>query len=115
MTALLGGVAHGAFAQDPHLSQYYSSPLFLNPALTGMFNGEFRTSGNQKTQWGSITNPYSTSVASFDALLDNKLGVGGYVLHQSAGDGGYKNTNIFASASYYVNLNRKSTRLNSSH
>src|SRR3546814_4214408 len=70
MTALLGGVAHGAFAQDPHLSQYYSSPLFLNPALTGMFNGEFRISGNQKTQWGSITNPYSTSVASFDALLD---------------------------------------------
>src|SRR3546814_13591012 len=90
MTALLGGVAHGAFAQDPHLSQYYSSPLFLNPALTGMFNGEFRISGNQKTQWGSITNPYSTSVASFDALLDNKLGVGVYELPQSAGDGGYK-------------------------
>lgn len=104
MTALLGGAAGGAFAQDPHLSQYYSSPLFLNPALTGMFNGEYRISGNQKTQWGSITNPYSTSVASFDALLSNKLGVGGYVLHQSAGDGGYKNTNIFASASYYVNF-----------
>src|SRR3546814_18997064 len=72
MTALLGGVAHGAFAQDPHLSQYYSSPLFLNPALTGMFNGEFRLSGNQKTQWGRITNPYSRTVRSEERREGNE-------------------------------------------
>src|SRR3546814_14835028 len=73
ITALLGGVAHGAFAQDPHLSQYYSSPLFLNQALTGMFNGDFRLSGNQKTQWGSIPTPSRPSVASLDTLLDPQL------------------------------------------
>lgn len=27
------------FAQDPHFSQYFASPLTLNPAYTGKFNG----------------------------------------------------------------------------
>ncbi|MFT6322195.1 MAG: hypothetical protein ACJAT4_003130, partial [Granulosicoccus sp.] len=26
-------------AQDKHFSQFYSSPLTLNPALTGAYNG----------------------------------------------------------------------------
>ena len=29
-------------AQDPHFSQFFASPLTLNPAFTGKFDGEWR-------------------------------------------------------------------------
>lgn len=41
-------------AQDPHFSQFYQAPLHLNPAMTGIFNGEFRVMGNYRNQWSSI-------------------------------------------------------------
>ena len=31
-----------AKSQDIHFSQYYASPLTLNPALTGLHGGDFR-------------------------------------------------------------------------
>src|SRR5688572_15249431 len=34
-----------AIAQDPNFSQFFVSPLTLNPALTGKFNGDFRAAG----------------------------------------------------------------------
>ncbi|MEO6498226.1 MAG: type IX secretion system membrane protein PorP/SprF, partial [Mucilaginibacter sp.] len=27
---------------DPHFSQYYANPLWLNPALTGVIDGDLR-------------------------------------------------------------------------
>lgn len=44
----------GAQAQDPHFSQFYASPVLLNPALTGAFNGNYRLSAIYREQWGSI-------------------------------------------------------------
>ncbi len=42
-TLLLGiGFAGVATAQDPNFSQFFSSPLTLNPALTGKFDGSYR-------------------------------------------------------------------------
>jgi len=62
------------FSQDPHFSQYFVSPLTLNPAYTGKFNGTFRFSGNIKKQWPTINNAFTTSTASYDfSILNNKL------------------------------------------
>tara|TARA_Y100000589_G_scaffold246893_1_gene234779 strand:+ start:103704 stop:104708 length:1005 start_codon:yes stop_codon:yes gene_type:complete len=47
-------------AQDIHFSQFYNSPLNLNPALSGMFEGDYRFIANQRTQWRSVTKPYNT-------------------------------------------------------
>jgi len=64
-----------AFSQDPHFSQYFSSPLTLNPAYTGKFNGAFRLTANQKNQWPTINNAFTTSTVSYDfSILDNKIG-----------------------------------------
>ncbi|MFM8373256.1 MAG: type IX secretion system membrane protein PorP/SprF, partial [Bacteroidota bacterium] len=41
-------------AQDPRFSQYYASPWNLNPAMTGLFNGSWRITGNYRDQWGSF-------------------------------------------------------------
>jgi type IX secretion system PorP/SprF family membrane protein len=54
-------------AQDIHFSQFFQSPLLLNPALCGQFDGSYRVGVNQRTQWRSVTTPYSTFAVGADA------------------------------------------------
>src|SRR5215216_6046073 len=56
-------------AQDPNFSQFFVSPLSLNPALTGKFNGDFRVAGNYRDQWPAISKAFVTSTISFDAPI----------------------------------------------
>lgn len=61
-------------AQDPHFSQFFASPLTLNPAFTGKFNGNYRVAGNYRNQWPEINNAFITSTASIDFhLFENSL------------------------------------------
>jgi type IX secretion system PorP/SprF family membrane protein len=61
-------------AQDPAFSQFFASPLTLNPALTGKFNGIVRVAGNYRNQWPQINNAYITSTISVDGnILTNKI------------------------------------------
>lgn len=53
-------------AQDPHFSQFFASPLTLNPAFTGKFDGAWRLAANHRDQWPSIPKAYVTTSASFD-------------------------------------------------
>src|SRR6476661_5153751 len=55
-----------ATAQDPNFSQFFASPLTLNPALTGKFDGQYRVAGNYRNQWPTINNAYTTATVSFD-------------------------------------------------
>src|SRR5580693_5493092 len=72
----LSVLATTARAQDPGFSQFFASPLSLNPALTGKFNGVIRVAGNYRNQWPSINNAFITSTVSVDApILVNKLPV----------------------------------------
>lgn len=81
-------------AQDPNFSQFFASPLTLNPALTGKFDGVYRLAGNFRNQWPTILNAYETKTASVDfSILKNrladvdKLGVGILGVTDRAGDG----------------------------
>jgi type IX secretion system PorP/SprF family membrane protein len=61
-------------AQDPHFSQFFSSPLTLNPAFTGKFFGDYRITGNYRNQWPSINNAFTTATASADFhIMQNKI------------------------------------------
>src|SRR3954453_9378817 len=53
-------------AQDPHFSQFFASPLTLNPALTGKFDGNLRIAGNYRNQWPTINRAFTTSTVSVD-------------------------------------------------
>jgi type IX secretion system PorP/SprF family membrane protein len=55
-----------AAGQDIHYSQFHNSPLNLNPAQTGLFNGDIRFAANHRNQWKSVTEPYKTFSGSFD-------------------------------------------------
>ncbi len=64
-------------AQDPHFSQFFSSPLTLNPAFTGKFDGQWRIAANHRDQWPSIPKAYVTTSASIDfGILKNKISTG---------------------------------------
>jgi len=69
--SLLGNVL---WAQDPGFSQFFASPLTLNPALTGKFNGVLRVAGNYRNQWPAVNNAFITSTISIDAgILSDHL------------------------------------------
>ncbi len=98
-------------AQDIHFSQFYSTPLHLNPALTGLMPGNFRASAHYKSQWGSVTTPYRTMALSVDGSLfrgligDDFVGLGGFIYQDKAGDADLTNTQGLLSASYNKSLN----------
>src|SRR5690606_11680183 len=97
--------------QDPHFSQFFSSPMTLNPALTGKFDGTLRVAGNYRNQWPAFNNVYTTSTLSLDfAILKNKLpdydtwGIGILALNDKAGGGILTNTYVGLSTSYHKAL-----------
>ena len=61
-------------AQDPHFSQFFASPLTLNPAFTGKFDGLWRVAFNHRDQWPSIPKAYVTSSGSVDfGILKSRI------------------------------------------
>lgn len=109
---LLISLCNISFAQDIHFSQFDSSPLNLNPALTGSFDGDLRFIANLKNQWQSITVPYRTISSSIDktiSLQKQKFGIGLLVNADKAGDSEYGTTQVKLSFSYGKYLNKDSS------
>lgn len=100
MLVIASAAGYEARAQtDPHFTQYYVYPSWLNPALTGAFDGDYRLSAIYRTQWGNIS-PFTTFGAAADITTNRNTNFGLSVLNQTAGDGGYKYTTAYGSASY---------------
>lgn len=78
-------------AQDIHFSQFYMSPLNLNPALTGVMNCNMRVVGNYRNQYASIlkSNAFNTYSVSYDQKIPvgryDYFGVGGTLWGDKAG------------------------------
>lgn len=100
-------------AQDIHFSQFNTTPLNLNPANTGFFNGTHRLMINHRSQWSSVTIPYSTFSAGFDMhLLTRKFrqdifGAGVVINRDKAGDSEFGTTQVNISFSYIKALNKR--------
>ena len=102
-------------AQDPNFSQFFSSPLNVNPALTARINSDWRVISNFRDQWLGPASPYATGTISYDTkILQNKIpnvheeknliGVGGMLMYDYAMDGIMKSTYASANVSYNVVL-----------
>jgi hypothetical protein len=85
---------------DPHFTQNYTYPMYVNPALAGSSDGEYRASAIYRSQWGSISDPYRTMGISFDTRTNKNIALGVNLLNQSAGDGGFNYLNTYASFAY---------------
>lgn len=99
-------------AQDVHFTQYFASPLTLNPALTGLTQGDVRLAANYRSQWMSVNStPYMTGTVSYDmATLKGKLpegdalGIGLLGLFDRSGKGALTNTTVGLSVAYHKSL-----------
>ncbi len=96
-------------AQDIHFTQFESSPLVLNPAFTGMFDGSVRAAAIYRNQWQSVTVPYTTVGASIDMPIKTENNgdylAGGLQLYKDqAGDGALTNFTGLASVAYHKAL-----------
>src|SRR3990170_4989250 len=118
--------AAGLSAQDIHFSQFYQSPLTLNPALAGT-TVWIRAGAIYRSQWGAVTdNPYNTIGAAFDMKPkrrwikfkgatekyrqsgDNGFGWGFNVYNDRAGDGQMSTLQANASLAYQIMIGGKS-------
>lgn len=89
---------------DPHFTQYYAYPLWLNPAFTGAIDGNWRVTANYRNQLPGMISPLQTKGLSGDITLPKNIGIGLTVLNQSSGDGSYQYTSGYLSLSYQVRL-----------
>ena len=96
---------HHSSAQDAHLSQFYSSELTLNPALTGRFEGEHRGYLNYRAQWKSMMKktPYESTILAYDRPY-KRFGLGGYLMNTSEGSSNLNFLNVAVSGSYEVSI-----------
>lgn len=93
-------------AQDIHFSQFYMSPLNLNPAMTGVMNSQVRVIGNYRNQWASVlkSNAFSTYSVSYDQKIAvgryDYFGIGGTFWGDKAGQSDFKTLQGKMSLSY---------------
>ena len=91
ITCLLVSGAVAVGAQDIHFSQFYMSPLNLNPAMTGVMNCNIRLAANYRNQWASVLrdNAYRTYSVSYDQKIPvgryDYFGIGGTFWGDRAG------------------------------
>jgi type IX secretion system PorP/SprF family membrane protein len=98
-------------AQDKHFSQYWASPIQLNPAFTGKFDGDLRVAGNYRNQWPDINNAFVTQAVSADfQIMRGKIsetdtwGVGIAAFSDKSASGVLQANNVSLSTSYHKGL-----------
>ena len=80
--------------QDPMFSQYYASPLYLNPGLIGSVK-QPRLIFNSRLQWAKLPNAFTTYAASADYLVEDWSSAFGLLaMTDKAGSANLRNTSI---------------------
>lgn len=107
-------------AQDRLFSQFYASPLTLNPALTGAFEGKFRVGAIYRDQWGPVMEEsYSTFSTALDlrwrmgqgkSRYKDHAAVGVMFFNDKAGLLDLSTTQISISAAYHKSLDIRNTQ-----
>jgi type IX secretion system PorP/SprF family membrane protein len=114
---LLALTIGNAISQDAHFSQFYASPLTLNPALAGAYDGTFRISTVYRDQWYSaLDNSLRTFVAGGDAKFElnydrsknpDILGVGITFFSDRVGTFDFNTNQIMISTAFHKALNKR--------
>ena len=102
-------------AQDPSFSQFFSSPLNINPGLTANINADWRVISNFRDQWIGPASPYVTGTISYDMkIMQNKvpnvetenniIGIGTMLMFDHAMSGVVKSTYASLNLSYNIKL-----------
>ncbi len=93
-------------AQDPQLSLWQYAPHYSNPAMVGVYDGQFRASFNYRNQWFAFlgNNSFTTMHGSFDTRIQafgqDYLALGVNALSDKAGQSQFSQNMGNVSASY---------------
>lgn len=94
-------------AQDVHFSQFFSNPVYLNPAFAGA-NVCPRIVLNFRDQWPSISGTFVSYSASYDQHFDKLAGgIGVLVMGDRAGQGTISTYSASLIYSYKLKVTRK--------
>ena len=58
-----------AVGQDVHFSQFFESAALRNPALTGIYSGDYKVAVNYRNQWSSFVVPFQTSLVTAETKV----------------------------------------------
>ena len=107
-TGLICYISHG---QSTHFSQFYSTPLLINPASTGLTYGPYRIASNYRSQWNDGDSPYKTFTISGDAQIlkdrlpeGNILGLGLTFVNDKTLEGAVQSNSFAVSTGYHISL-----------
>src|SRR5687767_14165804 len=93
--------------QDPHFTQFYANPLYLNPAFAGSAHCP-RINLNYRNQWPALQGQFITSSFSYDQQISSiSSGIGLMALTDNAGEGTLNTTNLSGIYAYQVNITRE--------
>ena len=99
-----------ALAQDVHFTQFDATPMLVNPAFTGAFDGRLRVAGIYRDQWRNAMGgdaAFKTVAASVDApivrdlTVDDYLAAGIQFYNDRAGFANLSNNSVLASIAYH--------------
>ena len=104
-------VVNVASGQSTHFSQFYATPLLINPASTGLTTGPYRLAAAYRSQWNDAGSPYKTMMASGDAQIlrdrlpeGNKLGLGLVLVNDQTLEGAVQGNSLAISTGYHIAL-----------
>lgn len=103
-----------SIAQDIHFSQFYMSPLTINPGMAGAQH-DLQTALAYKNQWQSVTHPYKTFGASLDMRVNKNpksagfFAIGINFFSDKAGTINMGTTQGALSVAYHAHLNQWNT------
>jgi len=106
LTLFLLAVLSALNAQDAVFSQFYASPLRLNPAFAGIGTAP-RLVLNYRAQHTTYPSAFTTVAASYDQpITGTPSGIGLRMMSDNQLEGAYKNTEVALVYSYDVMINR---------
>ena len=83
-------------AQDVHFSQFNTDRINLNPSIIGnLFENDFRFSLQRRTQWGSVSVPFTSLSTTYEIKnILPKINFGAQFLNDKAGDSKFTTNQI---------------------
>ena len=98
---------NSAYSQDPEFTQFYSNPVYLNPAMAGTANCP-RFVMNHRNQWPSLTGAYVTNSFAYDQYFDAiNGGIAVMITNDAAGNNTLNWSTLNLAYSYHLKVTRK--------
>ena len=95
-----------AFCQDAEFTQFYSNPIYLNPAFAGTNNCP-RLSTNHRSQWTGLPEIFNTTSFSYDQNISKIHGGFGFMLLSDRLNNSIQNNRISGMYSYQIKISEK--------